>query len=211
VQVLSGYSDAAGIHVKLLSTGEERLIPRLAGIPASAEWWIKSWFPDGTQLLANTFESGLGASTWTASVLGQSLRKLRDGAVGAGVSPDGMHVAFVPAATPGFDFHEIWVLDSQGSNPEKVLALGENESIINPGVLWSPDGQRLAYIKARRTAEAYECSIETCDLKGASRTVVLSSPDLVVIGFCWLRDRRIIYSRQESREPGTTCWTGPAD
>jgi len=193
-----GYSDAAGIHVKLLSTGEERLTPRPSGIPATSDWRIGSWFPDGTQLVANTIESRAGESTWTASVLGQSLRKLRDGAGGAGVAPDGMHIAFLPAA-PGSNFHEIWLMDSQGSNPQKVLALGENESIMNADVKWSPDGQRLAYIKRRRTAEAYKYWIETCDLKGTSRTVVLSSPDLALGNLCWLPDRRIIYSRQESR------------
>jgi len=192
-----GYSDAAGIHVKLLSTGEERLIPRPAGIPASAEWWIRSWFPDGAQILANGFGVGGDRGVWTVSVLGQSLRQLRDGAIGGGVAPDGMHIVFAPSATPGFDLHEIWVMDSQGSNPQKVLALGENEVLKD--VKWSPDGQRLAYIKARRTAEAYQCSIETCDLKGTSRTVVLSSPDLALENLCWLPDRRIIYSRQESR------------
>src|SRR5262249_4682138 len=46
------YSDLAGIHVKLLSTGEERLIPRPAGVPARANWGVASWFPDVTQLLA---------------------------------------------------------------------------------------------------------------------------------------------------------------
>jgi len=196
------YPDAVGIHVKLLSTGEERLIPRPAGIPASAVWGIASWFPDGTQLLAGAFESRVGVSAWTASVMGQSLREFRDGGVGVKVAPDGMHIVFLPAAraASGFDFHEIWLVDSEGSNPQKVLALGENESIINADVRLSPDGQRLAYIKARRATEAYECSIETCDLKGASRTVVLSSPDHFLRNLCWLPDRRIVYSRQESRD-----------
>jgi serine/threonine protein kinase len=192
------YPDAAGIHVKLLSTGEERLIPRPAGSPASALWSIASWFPDGTQLLASTFESGVGGSAWTVSVLGQSLRKLRDGAAGAGVAPDGMHIVFVPAG-PRLDFHEIWVMDSQGSNPQKVLALGENEFIHNACVRWSPDGQRLAYLKKHGNPDGNQYSIETCDLKGASRTVVLSSSDRDLLGLRWLPDRRIIYSRQESR------------
>jgi Tol biopolymer transport system component len=157
-----------------------------------------AWFPDGTQLLANAFERGVGASTWTASVLGQSLRELRDGVIGVGVAPDGMHIVFVPVA-PRVDFHEIWVMDSQGSNPQKVLALGENEFIVNANVIWSHDGLRLAYIKGRRAAESYECSIETCALKGGSRPVVLSSPDLPLEGLCWLPDRRMIYSRQEAR------------
>jgi serine/threonine protein kinase len=66
------YSDRAGIHVKLLSTSEERLIPRPAGVPASAYWGVASWFPDGTQLLADADEQGGHKSMWTVSVLGPS-------------------------------------------------------------------------------------------------------------------------------------------
>ncbi len=73
------YSDPAGIHVKLLSTGEERLIPRPAGVPASADWVVASWFPDGTQLLADTYEPGGQKSIWTVSALGRSPRELREG------------------------------------------------------------------------------------------------------------------------------------
>jgi serine/threonine protein kinase len=195
-----GYSDAAGIHVKLLSTGEERLIPRPAGIPARAWWLIGSWFPDGTQLLANAHEGGEDFSVWTVSVLGQSPRKLRDGAFGSDISPNGMHIAFVPVAPAD---HEVWVMDVQGRNPQRVLALGEKEVIWD--VRWSPDGRRLAYLRARDRYDGSQYSIETCDLKGASRTVVLSSADFVPSGplfhdLCWLPDRRIIYSRQESRD-----------
>jgi DNA-binding winged helix-turn-helix (wHTH) protein len=50
------YSDSAGIHVKLLSTGEERLILKPVGVSASADWQVDFWFPDGTQLLANAPE-----------------------------------------------------------------------------------------------------------------------------------------------------------
>jgi serine/threonine protein kinase len=64
------YSDPAGIHVKLLSTGDARLIPRPAGVPTSAWWVVASWFPDGTQLLADAVEPGTHGSIWTVSVLG---------------------------------------------------------------------------------------------------------------------------------------------
>ena len=64
-------------------------------------------------------------------------------------------------------------MGSQGDNPHKVLALGENEGLGT--VHWLPDGQRLAYIRARRTPEY---SIETCDLKGTNGTVVVSDPEL---------------------------------
>ena len=39
-------------------------------------------------------------------------------------------------------------MGSQGDNPQKALSFGENEWI--GGVHWSPDGQRLAYIRDRQ-------------------------------------------------------------
>jgi eukaryotic-like serine/threonine-protein kinase len=56
------YSDLAGIHVKLVSTGEERVIPSPAGVATDAYWRAVSWFPDGTQLLATTSVPGAKAS-----------------------------------------------------------------------------------------------------------------------------------------------------
>jgi len=64
-------------------------------------------------------------------------------------------------------------MGNQRDNPQKVLALWENDSLDH--VHWSPDGQRLAYIRIQRTPETY--SIETCDLKGANRTVVVPASD----------------------------------
>jgi len=85
-------------------------------------------------------------------------------------------------------------MGNQRDNPQKVLALWENDSLDH--VHWSPDGQRLAYIRIQRTPETY--SIETCDLKGANRTVVVPASDLWQEDLCWLRDGRIVYSRQDS-------------
>jgi serine/threonine protein kinase len=185
------YSDRSGIHVKLLSTSEERLIPKPAGVPAGAYWLVASWFPDGTQLLADAYEQGGHKSMWTISVLGPSPRELREGAVGVG-SPDGTRIAFSP------DDREIWVMGSQGDNPQKVLAEGEN--VLPSSVHWSPDGQRLAYIRVQRISDRDQHSIETCDLKGAGRTVVVSAdPGLWLQDSWWLPEGRIVYSRQESR------------
>jgi Tol biopolymer transport system component len=189
------YSDAAGIHVKLLSTGEERLIPRPAGVPTAAYWDVASWFRDGTQLLANASEPGGQQSTWAVSLLGQSPRELREGAWAGEVSPDGTHIAFSPHGAPD-DVHEIWVMGSQGDNPKRALALGEGAWLYS--VHWAPDGQRLAYLRLQRSPERYSASIETCDLKGANRTVVTTDQDGLLQDFCWLPDGRIVYSRMES-------------
>ena len=194
------YSDTFGIHVKLLSTGDERLIPRPAGVSADYHWFVDSWFPDGTQLLAVAQGPGVRHSIWTVSMVGQSPRKLREGAGGWEVSPDGRRIIFGPTELIEGDqqgTREIWVMGSQRENPRKVLALGENESIGS--VRWSPDGQRLGFVRVQRTPETgSQVSIETCDLNGANRTVVVANSDLVRWDFCWLPDSRIVYVRRES-------------
>jgi DNA-binding winged helix-turn-helix (wHTH) protein/Tol biopolymer transport system component len=192
-----GYSDAAGLHLKLLATGEERLLPRPAGVPPDTIWYVDSWFPDGTQVLADANEPGGRKSIWTVSVLGQYARELREDASGFEASPDGTRIAFGPpgpfnSVRTWDPVREIWVMGSRGDNPQKVLALGENEGLY--WVHWSPDGKRMAYIRKQRSPDQ-QMSIETCDLRGANRRVVVSNPHLW--HFCWLPGGRIIYSSDE--------------
>jgi len=190
------YSDTAGIHVKLLATGEEHVVPRPAGAAATAWWLVSGWFPDSTQLLADIYEQGGHASAWTVSVLGQSAHELREGAEANMVSPDGTRIVFYPEPGASEHFREIWVMGSQGDNPQRLLALGQNESLVD--TCWSPDGQRMAYIKVERTTEKQLSSIGTCDLKGANRTVVVPEADRNLDDLCWLPDGRMVYSRQEA-------------
>jgi DNA-binding winged helix-turn-helix (wHTH) protein/Tol biopolymer transport system component len=193
------YSEPAGVHVKLLSTSEERLIPKPAEVPAGAYWSVASWFPDGTQLLTVAAEPGGHKSMWTVSVLGQSPRRLRDSAVAWDVSPDGTRVAFSPLGASNY-VREIWVMGSQGDNPQKVIAFGEKEAIGS--VHWSPDGQRLAYIRAQTNSDWFQdsikYSIETCDLKGVNRTAVVPD-DKFLNDFYWLAGGRIVYARRDPR------------
>ena len=201
------YSDAAGIHLKLLSTGEERLIPKPAGVSTGVSWNVDSWFPDGTQLLADTVGPGLAQhSMWMVSALGKSARELRESAGGWEVSPDGRHIAFFPqTGASGWGFaREIWVTDSQGNNPHRVVAVGQNECLND--VCWSPNGQRLAYLRVpdvsgyQNPLQRTPSSIETCDLNGVNRTVVVTDQDLLLEHFCWLRNGRIVYSRRDSAD-----------
>lgn len=45
------YSEAGGIHVKLFSTGEERIIPTPREARDGTIPYVDSWFPDGRQVL----------------------------------------------------------------------------------------------------------------------------------------------------------------
>jgi Tol biopolymer transport system component len=200
------YSDQPGIKVKLISTAEERLIPRPAGVPASFFWWVDSWFPDNAQLLLDANDKGGHTSLWAVSVIGESPpRQLREGASGFGVSPDGKHIAFSLLGVPGLH-RDLWVMGSQGDNPQKVFSIsGENEGLR--WVDWSPDGLRLVYIRIHRGADRFLFSLETCDLKGANRTTVVPDTDPILGGPLWLPEGRIIYTKQESlRSADVNAW-----
>ena len=92
------YSDSTGIHVRLLSTGEERLIPTPGGVSPGLTR-IDSWFPNGTELLAHSREADGHGSMWAVSIMGGSSRELRGDAAGWEVSPDGTRIAFSPSGT----------------------------------------------------------------------------------------------------------------
>jgi hypothetical protein len=90
-------------------TGEERLIPKPAGVAADAEWDVESWFPDGAQLLAATYEPGGRQSVWTVSVLRQTKTQQVDlrgvqGAILPRFKTENARLRLLPAWIPIFLF-----------------------------------------------------------------------------------------------------------
>ena len=170
------------VYVLAIESGEIRQVP----LPAP--YTPVDWFPDGNHLLLAGGANG--GDLWKISTWDFSLRKLWGGlAYQAAVSPDGLHIAFVK------DDHEVWLMGADGEEPHKILA-SDAQSFV--GLAWSPTGQRLAYIRLRGTFAKREATIETCDLAGGARTVVLSDPNLWgfdgIANVAWVPDGRIIYS-----------------
>ncbi|MBI3665879.1 MAG: serine/threonine-protein kinase [Acidobacteria bacterium] len=169
------YSDRNGIHLQLIETGETRTLPD------TQELQPYSWFPDGTKLLAGTARK---RGIWVISTL-------------SGVSPDSSLIAFVKYAERS---SEIWVMGPDGEEPRKVMA-GGNDDFLRPRA-WSPDGKRIAYIKASFRDGNLKGAIESCDLKGGPAAIVVSNlPNPWGAALCWLADGRIIYSQRESTDP----------
>jgi serine/threonine protein kinase/Tol biopolymer transport system component len=199
------YSDSAGIHVKLLETGEERVIPKPKGVPEDAGWGVAAWFPDGARLLtfAGDFWGYGYASTWITSLIGQS-SKIRDGVIGWGVSPDGSSIAFGPPQSPTGGIRELWVMGSQGENARKIFNLEPGERF--GGVHWSPDGRRFAFI--RDHDKSGTTSIESCTIEGANCTIAVpEEPGHWFTEFFWATGGQILYARQESSGGnGTNLW-----
>jgi len=202
------YGDLAGVHIKLIETGEAQTIPPPAIVQPTSYWVPTGWFPDGTKVLAQAIDPrGWHASLWTVSILGGAPRKLRDDAFLAAVSPDGSRIAFASGSSPD-GAHEIWVMSAEVSDPRRLKAFDGN----NPfqGIAWSPDGQRIAYDQFHQAPEMSEVSIESLDMQGHA-TKIVSDPKIQ--DFCWLRDGRVIYVKSElpPNETDSNIWQIPVD
>jgi Tol biopolymer transport system component len=187
------YSDATGIHLKLIETNEERVLAQPSGIASDAAWDVVAWFPDGSRLLANLSEAGGRPTVWVISIIAENARRLQEDAIGWSVSPDGSHIAYTTGSAQNYN-QEIWIMNPQGEGAEKILSMDENNWVY--AVRWSPDSQRLAYMRNRLTQARYEISIETCTLKGTELTVVVADP--LLRGFCWAPQGCVIYARVDS-------------
>jgi Tol biopolymer transport system component/predicted Ser/Thr protein kinase len=188
------YQDKTGLFLRELETAAVKPL----AFPEGFRFWFWSlaWFPDGTRLLG----SGPAgpervASIWSFSLLGGTPQKLRDDAWGASVSPDGSQIAFLTGEIPG---REIWLMGAHGEDPKRVAGAGAADFFWE--VIWSPDGQRLAYIRGGLEPNSGR-AIETRPLVGGSSTVLLSDPNLFLAtggtALAWTPDGRITFYRRE--------------
>ncbi len=189
------YTDATGIHVKIIETGEVRTILPPAdsqtgpSSPDFASPFPVAWFPDGSKLLVST---RTGPTVWSISLIAGSTRKLYSGGWGSGVSPDGSWIAIVKKDA------EIWLMGSHGEEARQV-AMAESGSAIGR-VFWSPDSGRIAYMKIYYKPQRLECALESRSLVGGQPTVLLSETKLCqeqAQSFWWAPDGRILFSLRE--------------
>jgi DNA-binding winged helix-turn-helix (wHTH) protein/Tol biopolymer transport system component len=188
------YTDPTGLYLRQISSGETRPWGVSKDFIASPS----SWFPDGTHLLVTRFKGASRIpSLWNLSLLGGSPRMLMDNAAAGAVSPDGSRIAYLPGQNFG---SELWLMDSDGANPRKIAATekpgGPSGSQIWP-VVWSPGGQRIAYIESHGLAAPPPAedsfSLQTRDANGGDLQVVLNDSRLKQ-ALCWAADGRILYA-----------------
>ncbi len=202
------YSDEAGLHIKLVETGEMRTLPLPAEVATThATWLPAAWFPDGTRLLTNLEVAGKPPSIWILSLIGDAPRKFRDEGFAYSISPDGTRIVFTAARTGigeshggylrAFGDRTMWLVGTNGQDP-RMLAEGEQGTGFMQ-VVWSPDGSRIAYLKVHQSNEVFECALEDRDLQGGPVVTVLTGADLCKNpqGFWWAPDGRLIFSLAE--------------
>jgi len=208
------YSDAHGMYIKLLATGEARQIPEPDGLSEQdVEWEIAEspWLPDSTRFLVNALPLDIDsdasaprdASVWIVSAAGGSPRKLRDNAVAYSVSPDGSLVSFGTGRGQEGE-REIWVMEPSGTQPRKIDAAAEGGFVS--GLSWTPDGKRLIYAKGDDSGSA----VLNRDLQAAEAIPLFLVPKTKrVENLTYLSDGRLLYSLRDSADLPETCtsWT----
>lgn len=191
------FSDIAGVHVRLLHTGETADISTPPELRNSVVTWRVYWLPDSTRFLAVADLEGGAPSTWEASVVGGTLRKIRENAAALSVSPDGSTVAY---KSP--DQHEVWLVGIHGETPHKLFDTGKSGLVGN--VVWSPDGRRLLYgLFDWSGGRPGIIRMESRDFKGDPPVTLLSDSQLRNIS--WLSGGRVVYVLHEGDENSDTC------
>ena len=203
------YSDDLGLHIKLIESGEMRTLPLPAETASTrATWRPAGWFPDGTRLLTNLEVAGQPPSIWILSLIGDAPRKFRDNGLAQSISPDGATIVYTAGRTglgesqvehpQEFGDQTIWLV-GLNAQPPKMLAQGDEATGFMQAV-WSPHGNRIAYLKVHKVFDAFECAIENRDLQGGPPVVVLTGANLCENpqGFWWATDGRIILSLAEA-------------
>jgi serine/threonine protein kinase/Tol biopolymer transport system component len=191
------YGDRAGLHLKLIKTGETVTIPQPEGpdAPSPDSWWPNGWFPDGTKFIAASTTPCRPVSAWVVPVTGGPPRKLREDADPWSVSPDGTMIAF--GTGNGFmRSREVWLMGPQGEDARRFVAGSDDDGYF--WAAWSPNGQRIAYGRFHRKPASFEYSIESRDLRGGEPKLLLSDPRLSnevdVMGFLWFSGGRFVFA-----------------
>jgi Tol biopolymer transport system component len=193
------YSDLQGIHLKLIETGETRLVAQPQSINGvTLVWYVNSWFPDGSRFLASGYQPGVVGGIWFISLMGGQPRKLSDDAYAWAVSPDGGSLFYTSKAGAAGG-RDIGIMNADGQGVRKVVQ--EDEHSEYEHVVWSPDGLRFAYLKLRETPNNFQTSVETRDLSSGASSTIASIPG--VTDLIWLPDGRLLLSQQESSDANT--------
>ncbi len=195
------FTDPGGIHVRTIHTGETRQVLHPNDLRDTGSWELASgWFPDGQRFIANlrATANATDSTVWQVGVSSPP-RKMREHAEAIAVSPDGSWIAF---ATEGaqYRYRNVWLIGHDGTRERKLFDVDAGGAITS--LSWSPDGRRLAYIRANAsgTLEA----IEVRDIGGGAPSTVFRAvqPDEVV-GAVWLPDGRLAYTLQRPSFPSS--------
>jgi Tol biopolymer transport system component len=125
---------------------------------------------------------------WMISVIGATLKKLRDDAHQADLSPDGSQIVFLDAIS-----HELWIMNADGGQARLLLKPEPGYHLFAP--TWFAGGKRIAYVRYRVANGETTIVLESRDVKGEDPVALLSNPRLS--DFFLGQNGRLIYAVSE--------------
>ena len=108
---------------------------------------------------------------WVISVIGASLKKLRDDAHDASLSRDGSQIVFRDANT-----RDIAVMNADGSRAHTLVKSEPGVFLFTP--TWFENGKRIAYAKFHVSNGRPIVELESRNLQGADSVTLLSNSRL---------------------------------
>jgi eukaryotic-like serine/threonine-protein kinase len=208
------YSDAKGLHIKLIDSGETRTVPQPKDLKnENVRWDIGAWFPDSTRLLLNSHPSieawnewnSTNTRIWMVSVLGGAPINLRDHALACGVSPDGTTVSFI-TNNGKLGEREVWFMGSNGEHARKHYDAKEGTGLGCWS--WSPDGKYYGWI----LNEASGTRLLSQKIEGGPIVTVFGPDQLKGTNdIVWLHDGRVVYNVAEPETGVCNYWMGRID
>lgn len=186
---LLAYTDPRGLFLREVAREDSHQLWLPQGLKPS----VVSWFPDGNHLLVGGIQSdGEKPNLWNVSILGGPSRKISDETDSGTVSPDGKQIAAL-RGNGKLNASELWLMNADGSQSRKLLDI----SGYSFAVTWSPNGTRLAYMKAGYwPGYKEEVQVETIDLATGKTNTALSD-EFIGGGLVWSRDGRVFFDRVE--------------
>ena len=119
------------------------------------------------------------------SIIGSSLKKLRDDAQDAALSPEGSQIAFTDA-----DRSAIWVMAMDGAQARPVIKADPEVKLYAP--TWFANGKRLFYA---RVSSNPGLVLESRNLQGGDPVVLLENKKIT--DFTLNQPGRVVYSQSE--------------
>ena len=114
------------------------------------------WSPDGTRLAYIRNRNGRQrqrTDLWLADADGRDPRQRTETLASVSRvewSPDGRSLAVIAGRIEGDSMMQLWLLDADGNAAPRRLGDGDFELTPESGIVWHPDGTRVAVIAARR-------------------------------------------------------------
>ena len=191
---LLAFADEAGLHLKLIGTGESYPIPS----PAGGRIYQIAWFPDNHNLLLAVMRGpGLQAQLWTVSIFGGVPVFLRDDVRDASVSPDGAQIAFTTNAQDA-----LWVMTRSGEQPRKLAAAAQGFLFAYPA--WRPGTHTIVYVSSAATDPTRpvytgQSSFQSLDAQSGKPGSFQTKPGIAG-EFSITRDGKLVYLLDGLRE-----------